>query len=109
LIGKGFTVTQGDRFFYLTGNHDKGTAVKILLDLYRRIDGKLTTVGLGNSANDFPLFCQVDRPILVRRSDQAWDSEITEKLPFIERTEAAGPLGWNEAIDRILATTAKSL
>jgi mannosyl-3-phosphoglycerate phosphatase family protein len=109
LIGKGFSVTRGDRFFYLTGNHDKGTAVKILLDLYRRMEGKLTSVGLGNSANDFPLLCHVDRPVLVRRSDGAWDADITEKLPFIERTEAAGPLGWSEAIDRILATTAKSL
>jgi mannosyl-3-phosphoglycerate phosphatase family protein len=109
LIGKGFTITRGDRFFYLTGNHDKGTAVKILLELYRRLEGKLTSVGLGNSANDFPLLCQVDRPILVRRSDGAWDREITEKLPFIERTEAAGPLGWSEAIDRILATSGKPL
>jgi mannosyl-3-phosphoglycerate phosphatase len=109
LIGKGFSVTHGDRFFYITGQHDKGTAVKILLDLYRRIDAKLTSVGLGNSANDFPLFCQVDRPVLVRKSDGTWDREITDKLPFIERTEAMGPLGWREAIERILATTAKSL
>jgi mannosyl-3-phosphoglycerate phosphatase family protein len=109
LIGKSFSVTRGDRFFYLTGNHDKGTAVKILLDLYRRIEGKLTSVGLGNSANDFPLLCHVDRPVLVRRSDGTWDPDIIEKLPFIERTEAAGPLGWSEAIDRILATTAKSV
>jgi mannosyl-3-phosphoglycerate phosphatase len=108
LIGKGFTLSRGERFFYLTGNHDKGTAVKILLDLYRRIDGKLTSVGLGNSTNDFPLLCQVDRPVLIRRADGTWDPDIAEKLPFIEKTEAAGPLGWSEAIDKILATTATS-
>jgi mannosyl-3-phosphoglycerate phosphatase family protein len=108
LIGKGFGVTRGERFFYVTGNHDKGTAAKILLDLYRRIETKFISVGLGNSANDFPLFCQVDRPVLIRKSDGTWDSEIIEKLPFIERTDAKGPLGWREAIESVVATTAKN-
>jgi mannosyl-3-phosphoglycerate phosphatase family protein len=108
LIGKGFSVTHGERFFYLTGNHDKGKAVKILLSLYKRMEGKITTVGLGNSANDFSLLCQVDRPVIVRKPDGCWDQEITEKLPSAERTEAKGPLGWREAIDKLLATTGKS-
>jgi mannosyl-3-phosphoglycerate phosphatase len=108
LIGKGFSVTSGDRFFYLTGNHDKGKAVKILLDLYRRVEPKMTSVGIGNSPNDFPLLCQVDRPVLVRKSDGSWDSEVTQKLPLVERTEARGPLGWREAIEKTLITTAKS-
>lgn len=108
LIGKGFSVTSGDRFFYLTGNHDKGRAVKILLDLYRRVEPKMTSVGLGNSPNDFALLCQVDRPVLVRKSDGSWDTEVTQKLPLVERTEARGPLGWREAIEKILATAAKN-
>jgi mannosyl-3-phosphoglycerate phosphatase len=106
LIGKGFSVTTGERFFYLTGNHDKGKAVRILLNFYKRMVGKITTVGLGNSANDFSLLCHVDRPIIVRRPDGSWDREITEKLPAAERTEGSGPVGWREAIDKLLATTA---
>jgi len=109
LIGKGLSVTRGDRFFYLTASHDKGKALKILLDLYRRIEPRITTVGLGNSDNDFPLLCQVDRAVLVRKPDGSWDPEITQKLPFVERTEAMGPLGWREAIDKILASTTEGL
>ncbi|MGH7772843.1 MAG: HAD-IIB family hydrolase [Candidatus Binatia bacterium] len=105
LIGKGFTVTHGGRFFHLMGGHDKGKTVKILLDLYRRRDPKIMSVGLGNSANDFPLLSQVDRPILIRKPDGTWDREVAEKIPFAERTQAIGPNGWREAIEKILGDT----
>jgi mannosyl-3-phosphoglycerate phosphatase len=107
LIGKGFTVTRGDRFFHLMGSHDKGKTVKILLDLYRRRDPKIMSVGLGNSANDFALLSQVDRPILIRKSDGTWHPEVAEKIPFVERTQAIGPNGWREAIEKILEDTGK--
>ena len=102
LIGKGFTVTHGDRFFHLTGNHSKGNAVKILLDLYRQRDSGFMSVGLGNSANDLPLLMQVDRPVLVRKMDGSWDTEVAVAIPGIERTHAVGPQGWREAVEKIL-------
>lgn len=102
LIGRGFTVTRGDRFFHLIGNHDKGNAVKVLLDLYRRKDPQILSVGLGDSANDLPLFQQVDRPILIRRPDGSWDEEVMASIPGIKRTEGIGPHGWHEAVEKIL-------
>lgn len=103
LIGKGFTVTRGDRFFHLIGGHEKGKAAKILLDLYRRRDSAAMSIGLGDSVNDLPLLIQVDRPILIRRPDGSWDPEVLRTMPQIERTREIGPEGWREAIEKILA------
>lgn len=100
---KGLTVTHGGRFFHLTGGHNKGKTVKILLDLYRRRDPSASSVGLGNSANDLPLLGQVDRPILVRNPDGSYDAEVVKGIPLIERTQGIGPEGWRMAIEKILA------
>ena len=102
LIGKGLTVTHGDRFFHLLGSHSKGKAVRTLLDLYRQRDPSFVSVGLGDSANDLPFLMQVDRPVLVRKKDGSWDTEVTAAISGIERTRAVGPQGWREAVERIL-------
>lgn len=102
LIGKGFTLTHGDRFFHLIGSHSKGNAVRILLDLYRQRERNFMSVGLGNSANDLPLLLQVDRPILIRKQDGSYDSGVTRAMPHIEKSREIGPLGWREAIDGIV-------
>jgi mannosyl-3-phosphoglycerate phosphatase len=103
LIGKGFTVTGGDRFFHLMGGHEKGKAVKILLDLYRRMDSAVMSMGLGDSANDLPLLLQVDRPILVRKTNGSYDPEVLREMPQVELTQAMGPHGWREAIEKVLS------
>ena len=100
---KNLTVTYGGRFFHITGGHDKGKAVKTLLDLFRRSGSQVLSVGLGNSANDLPLLENVDRPILVKNFDGSYDQEVVKSLPSIERTQAVGPEGWRESIDKILS------
>lgn len=102
---KGLEVTRGDRFFHLTGGHGKGEAVKLLLDFYRRRDGAVVSIGLGNSANDLPLLRAVDRPILVRNPDGTYDPEVTKTIPWVERTMDIGPRGWNEIVSEILFRT----
>lgn len=106
LRAKGLTLTQGDRFLHLTGGHDKGQAVRILLDLYRQSDPGLFSVGLGNSANDLPLFIQVDRPVLIRNPNGSFDPEVEKKFPAIERTQGVGPYGWREAVEKIFTGSA---
>jgi mannosyl-3-phosphoglycerate phosphatase len=105
LIGKGLTVTRGGRFFHLTGGHEKGNAVKILLDLYRRRNSATMSVGLGDSANDLPVLLQVDRPVLIRRPDGSYDPEVVKTMPHVKQTQGMGPNGWSEAIEKILAET----
>ena len=102
LRGKGFHVTEGDRFSHLTGSHDKGRAVSMLTVLYRRKGTPILSVGLGNSANDVPLLKQVDRPVVVRNPDGNWDAQVLKEIPTVRQTEGIGPEGWNEAIQNIL-------
>ena len=102
LRATGLTVTQGDRFYHLTGGHDKGKAVREVLALYRRQRASLLAVGLGNSANDLPLFRETDIAILVRNPDGQWDVEVMGRLSNVERSNAIGPQGWREAVDKIM-------
>lgn len=102
LRAQALTVTRGDRFHHLTGGHNKRDAVVRLLHLHRQQYGATVAVGLGNSANDWPMLSAVERPVLVKNPDGRWDTAVVERIPDIERTEAVGPQGWREAIDRLL-------
>jgi len=102
LQAQGLTVTRGDRFYHVTGGHDKGSAVRKLIALYRRKYASVVALGLGNSANDLPLLRESDIAFLVRNPDGHWDTEVIEQLPNVERSKAIGPQGWREAVDHVV-------
>ena len=77
---------------------DKGRAVTLVTERYRRA-GPVTTVGLGDGANDEPMLAAVDRPFLVERRGGGWTGMSVEGL---ERVEGVGPVGWARAIQRVL-------
>lgn len=99
---QGLKITAGGRFFHLTGTNDKGRAVRVLKKLYRLNLGKIITIGLGDSENDWPMLRAVDLPVLVARPDG-----ISLKLPEAEakllRTSRPGPEGWAEAVNFLLS------
>jgi mannosyl-3-phosphoglycerate phosphatase len=95
---RGLRVTRGGRFFHLTGAADKGVALRRLLDLWPTPGETLSSLGLGDSANDLPLLQAVDRPILVPRPDGRVSEELAAALPDAERAPRPGPEGWNEAV-----------
>jgi len=99
---RGLRVTRGGRFFHLTGDTDKGEAVKRLLALYAAEGRLFDSIGLGDAANDLAMLRAVDRPILVPRPDGSCDPELERALPQAERAPAPGPAGWNEAVLRAL-------
>jgi mannosyl-3-phosphoglycerate phosphatase len=88
---RGLGCTKGGRFWHITGANDKGVAVAALARLY----GPSTTIGLGDSLNDIPLFRQVDVPILIR---SAQTGELKRHVPQGAISREPGPAGWNEAI-----------
>lgn len=100
ITARGLRHTKGGRFHHLTGPHDKGRAVRYLIDCYRRPSGRshaaLVTVGLGNSLNDLPMLEAVDRPILVQLADGSYEPGVT--LPRLIHAPAPGPIGWKRAI-----------
>jgi mannosyl-3-phosphoglycerate phosphatase len=99
---EGFNVTQG-RFFHILGESDKGKAVAILIEFYKRKLGEITTIALGDSPNDMPMLENVDRPIIVRKPDGTYDSRID--IPGLEKSDWIGPDGWNRAVLAILGGT----
>ncbi|NJE26145.1 mannosyl-3-phosphoglycerate phosphatase [Thermococcus sp. MV5] len=61
---RGLKVTKGSRFYNVTGNTDKGKAVKMLIDLYSKIE-KVESYAVGDGFNDFPMFDVVDFAFII--------------------------------------------
>lgn len=96
---KGFTFAQA-RFMHILGPSNKGKAVSILIDLYRKKYGDVRTIALGDSANDIPMLEKVDIPVLVQRHDGTYEHGID--MSKLTRAEGIGPKGWNRVILELL-------
>ncbi len=97
----GYNTSAGGRYHHLMGANDKGHAVKILTDLFRKRYGgslKLKTIGLGDGENDIPMLKNVDIPILVKNREHK-KPEINFDVTY---TEFEGPKGWSETIEELL-------
>ncbi|MCE5312390.1 MAG: HAD-IIB family hydrolase [Nitrospiraceae bacterium] len=97
---KGFNCTKG-RFWHLLGNSDKGVAVSILADLYKKDFGDITTAAFGDSLNDLPMLQRVDYPVVVQQHDSSYDEAI--QLPNLVKAGGIGPEGWNMAVLDLLS------
>jgi mannosyl-3-phosphoglycerate phosphatase len=96
----GLKVIFGGRFFDITGGNDKGTAVKILVDLYRRkYGGDVVFFGIGDSKNDESMLKFVDFPMLVQRPDGAW---YDMKVDGLNKLNGIGPDGWILGFNEII-------
>jgi mannosyl-3-phosphoglycerate phosphatase len=95
----GLNWSYGGRLYHVMGGGGKGEAAEILSGLYRRMWGKITTVGLGNGLNDLPLLSQVHIPILVQKRDHSWEDM---NLPRLCKVQGVGPEGWSRAIVELL-------
>ncbi len=96
---KGLSLTQG-KFLHILGGSDKGKAVAIVTELFRKKFGTIITVGLGDSPNDAPMLEQVDCPVLVRKPGGSHDPRIRSANLIL--ADGVGPEGWSEAICKIL-------
>jgi mannosyl-3-phosphoglycerate phosphatase len=95
-------VTRGGRFWHLTGETDKGRALRLLLQLYKGEGRTFETVALGDSSNDLPLLQAVQRPIVIPRPHGGIDAAVLAALPGAERAPRPGPAGWNAAVLTVL-------
>lgn len=93
-------VVKGGRFYQLTGENDKGRAVRWLTSRYRKKNPNLVSIGLGDSPNDLPLLENVDIPVLVKKPGGRHEAWRTEKEVYY--TRGIGPEGWNEALLTLL-------
>jgi mannosyl-3-phosphoglycerate phosphatase len=101
---RGLHSIRTERFDHLTGVVDKGLAVATLRSWYEReLNGRVLTIGLGDSLNDLPLLQQVDLPFIVQNSAAEATARLLRKVPTARVTEGHGPAGWAEAVDEGLA------
>ena len=98
ILSLGLNYTEGARFVHLVGGNDKGKAVKILTDIFKKNypETEITTVGLGDSLNDLPMLEVVDKAFLVRK--EAGNYEERLKVEGLAYADGIGPVGWNKAV-----------
>ncbi len=97
---RGLTCLLGGRFFHLLGVHNKGTAVRFLIEAYRRSlaagEPPPLTMALGDAPNDGDMLAVVDHPVLIARPDGTHASLF--RLAGLERVDGIGPAGWAVAV-----------
>ncbi len=95
---EGYRIVQGNRFYHLLSNTDKGRAVRAVAERFRQ-NGfpKLQTMGIGDSPNDFTMLQAVDIPVLVKKTDGSYAAGA-ETIPNLWRSKGIGPKGWQESI-----------
>jgi mannosyl-3-phosphoglycerate phosphatase len=96
---RGFRVTQG-RLYHILGENDKGKAVSLLTNLYRKHFGEIVTIALGDSLNDKEMLEQADFPVIVQQPDKSYDERI--QLQKITKAEGIGPEGWGKELLKLL-------
>ena len=98
ILSLGLNYTEGARFVHLMGGNDKGKAVKILTDIFKKnySETEITTVGLGDSLNDLPMLEVVDKAFLVKKEAGNYEERI--KVEGLAYADGIGPVGWNKAV-----------
>jgi len=88
--------TKGGRFYHIMGNSDKGKAVKILINLFKKKYGIISTYGFGDANNDFEMLNSVDKGYLVMKNNRKYASKKYRKAYGV------GPVGFNKEVLKIL-------
>lgn len=99
ITSMGLRSTRGT-LLHLLGDSDKGRAVSILVDAYRRRYGEVVTIALGDSENDLPMLREADRAVIIRKPDGRQVTDLFLRRSFV--TDEPGPAGWNKAVAEIV-------
>jgi len=96
---KGMNYIWGGRFHHILGKSDKGRAIEIIKELYRKEFLFIFTVALGDNINDLPMLLAVDHPIFLMERN---GSSLEIPLKNLAWFEGTGPRAWNDVIISLL-------
>jgi len=98
----GAQLLRGGRFIHLTGDTDKGRALKWLMTFYQQQTMQsLLSIALGDSHNDVAMLKSADYAILIRSPVHALPEIAGHE--HLQVTEQLGPNGWVEGLSKLLA------
>lgn len=98
---EGYRILKGNRFYHLLGNTDKGNAVRAIRILFEQNRAQsYQLIGIGDSPNDLEMLQEVDWPVLVKKPNHYY-ADI-DPIQNLLHTQGIGPVGWQEAIFKIL-------
>jgi mannosyl-3-phosphoglycerate synthase len=95
----GLEWVKGTRFYSIANGGNKGKAVRILMELFKRKLGSIKTIGIGDSFNDISMLSEVDYPVLVQKPGSYWENI---ELTGLYKVEGIGPEGWVRAVERLI-------
>ncbi|MGR8929193.1 MAG: HAD-IIB family hydrolase [Gammaproteobacteria bacterium] len=97
----GATVTQGGRFLHVSGDCDKGKAMRWLTAIYKTAFGQpVTTIAIGDSQNDIGMLESADIAVLI--PSPTHDLPRLRKPKHMYTASQQGPHGWTESVSMIL-------
>lgn len=99
LADHGLHLLQGGRFWHVLGDTDKGRALQALRDaIPEYADSRIAA--LGDSQNDVAMLESADIAAIIRSPAHPAPSVHSQRPPLY--SQACGPAGWAECVDRIL-------
>lgn len=67
---EGLSLIKGDRYWHISGNHNKGTAVNLMIKNLTKYFGQIRTIGVGNGQSDIPMLQLMNKPILAEKDEK---------------------------------------
>ena len=99
----GMSATRSGRWITVTRGADKGTGARaVLTHAQARGTAFISTVGIGNAANDAPLLAVTDGRYAIRNPRRGHQPELLE-LEDVTPLASSGARAWREALSTILA------
>lgn len=96
----GLKVIPGGQYFDITLGNDKGTAAKILMEIFRKeYENNVIFFGIGDSKNDESMLSLMNHSILVQKPDASWQNLSIDNL---QKVKGIGTRGWEVALEIIL-------
>jgi len=86
---------------YLTGDHDKGQALKLLYKFYEQEYGDILLVAIGNKEEDIPMFKQAKIAILLPDANGVHIQVKLDKT--VTRIEESGASGFTQSVMDVLS------
>ena len=96
-------VLQGGRFLHICGDANKGKALLWLTNTYQELfNTTYSTIAIGDSHNDCEMLDMADHALIIR--SPVHDIPSLSRIDGVTISDAYGPEGWAQGINRILDT-----